>query len=151
MLALKLRVRDPSGEANPSLGAAVTRNLPQVLVSFSDYSGNEGIDALLSIVTLVVYVAIGITISSSPTRQGFHDRLAGGTYVVRPTVQQGLRRTPTSITISRRQLVLPRTPRLEKEARDARCGLWGPPCYGNTESVPALGSNRSRGESVMGR
>ena len=91
MPALKLRIRDPSGEANPSLGAAVTRNLPQVLVCFSDYSangysGNEGIDALLSIVTLVVYVAIGITISRSPTRQGFHDRLAGGTYVVRPNV-----------------------------------------------------------------
>jgi uncharacterized RDD family membrane protein YckC len=84
MLALKLRVRDPSGEANPSLRAAVTRNLPQVLVGFSDYSGDEGIDALLAIVTLVVYVAIGITISSSPTRQGFHDRLAGWTFVVRP-------------------------------------------------------------------
>ena len=27
MLALKLRVRDPSGEANPSLRAAVTRNV----------------------------------------------------------------------------------------------------------------------------
>ena len=84
MLALKLRVRDPSGEDKPSLGAAVTRNLPQILVSFNDYSGNETIDALLRIVTLVVSVAIGITISSSPTRQGFHDRLAGGTYVVRP-------------------------------------------------------------------
>jgi uncharacterized RDD family membrane protein YckC len=83
MLALKLRVRDPSGEDNPSLGVAVTRNLPQVLVSFNDYSGNETIDALLGIVTLVVCVAIGITISGSPTRQGFHDRLAGGTYVVR--------------------------------------------------------------------
>jgi uncharacterized RDD family membrane protein YckC len=86
MLALKLRVRDPSGEANPSLGAAVTRNVPQVLVSFMDYAGNEGIDAVLSIVSLVVCVAIGITISNSPTRQGFHDRLAGGTYVVRPHV-----------------------------------------------------------------
>ena len=90
MLALKLRVRDPSGQANPSLRAAVIRNVPQVLVSFTDYSdnegysGNEGIDALLIIVTLVVNVAIGITISRSPTRQGFHDRLAGGTYVVRP-------------------------------------------------------------------
>jgi len=84
MLALKLRVRDPSGEANPSLRAAVTRNLPQVLAGFSDYSGNENTDALLLIVTLVVYVAIGITISSSPTRQGFHDRLAGGTYVLHP-------------------------------------------------------------------
>ena len=58
--------------------------MPQVLVSFSDYSGNEGVDALLSIVTLVVYVAIGITISSSATHQGFHDRLAGGTYVLHP-------------------------------------------------------------------
>jgi uncharacterized RDD family membrane protein YckC len=84
MLALKLRVRDPSGEANPSLGAAVTRNMPQVLAGLSDYSGNEGIDALLLIVTLVVYVAIGVSISSSPTRQGFHDRLAGGTYVLHP-------------------------------------------------------------------
>jgi micrococcal nuclease len=24
----------------------------------------------------------------------------------------------------------------EKEARDAGRGLWGPPCFGNTESVP---------------
>jgi uncharacterized RDD family membrane protein YckC len=84
MLALKLRVRDPSGEANPSLREAVTRNLPQVLAGFSDYSGNENTDALLLIVTLVVYVAIGVSISSSPTRQGFHDRLAGGTYVLHP-------------------------------------------------------------------
>jgi hypothetical protein len=57
--------------------------LPQVLVQFPDDSGNEGINVLLLIVTLAVYVAIGITISKSPTRQGFHDRLAGGTYVVR--------------------------------------------------------------------
>lgn len=79
-----MRVRDPSGEAKPSLRAAVTRNSPQVLVSFSDYSGDETIDALLLIVSVVVCVAIGITISSSLTRQGFHDRLAGGTFVVRP-------------------------------------------------------------------
>lgn len=83
MLVLKLRVRDPSGEASPSLGAAVTRNLPMVLAAFGDFSGDDTIDALLGIVTFVVYVAIGVTISSSPTRQGFHDRLAGGTYVVR--------------------------------------------------------------------
>ena len=83
MLVLKLRVRDPSGEDSPSLRAAVTRNLPLVLGNFGDFSGDDTIDALLGIVTLVVYVAIGITISSSPTRQGFHDRLAGGTYVVR--------------------------------------------------------------------
>lgn len=84
MLVLKLRVRDPSGDGNPSLRAAVTRNLPLVLGTFGDCSGDETIDALLRIVTLVICVAIGITISNSPTRQGFHGRLAGGTYVVRP-------------------------------------------------------------------
>jgi uncharacterized RDD family membrane protein YckC len=83
MLVLKLRVRDPSGDDNPSLRAAMTRNLPLVLGTFGDFSGDETIDALLTIVTLVICVAIGITISNSPTRQGFHDRLAGGTYVVR--------------------------------------------------------------------
>jgi micrococcal nuclease len=24
----------------------------------------------------------------------------------------------------------------EREAKDARRGMWGPPCYGNTASVP---------------
>ena len=85
MLVLKLRVRDPSGDDNPSLRAAVTRNLPLVLGSVGDFSSHETIGALLMIVTLVVCVAIGITISNSPTRQGLHDRLAGGTYVVRLT------------------------------------------------------------------
>ena len=33
--------------------------------------------------TLLVLLIIGITISNSHTRQGFHDRLAG-TYVLRP-------------------------------------------------------------------
>ena len=85
MLVLKLRVRDPSGDDNPSLRAAVTRNLPLVLGSFGEFSSHETIGAMLTIVTLVVCVAIGITISNSPTRQGFHDRLAGSTYVVRLT------------------------------------------------------------------
>jgi uncharacterized RDD family membrane protein YckC len=86
MLALKLRVRDPSGEDNPSLRAAVIRNSPAVLAGFGDISGNSAIDLVLGLVGIAVYVAIGITISNSPERQGFHDRLAGGTYVVRPAV-----------------------------------------------------------------
>ena len=61
MLALKLRVRDPSGEENPSPRAAVIRDSPQVLAGFGELTGNN-----------------------SPERQGFHNRLAGGTYVVRP-------------------------------------------------------------------
>ena len=86
MLALKLRVRDPSGEDNPSPRAAVIRNSPQVLAGFGELTGNDTFDLLLGVVGFVVYIAIGITISNSPQRQGFHDRLAGGTYVVRPAV-----------------------------------------------------------------
>ncbi len=84
MLLLKLRVRDPSGLEPPSLGAGVIRNAPQVLASFGAITGNGAFDAGLGVVSFVVYLAIGITISDSPTRQGFHDRLAGGTFVVRP-------------------------------------------------------------------
>lgn len=83
MLACKLRVRDPNGQDNPSLRAAVIRNSPQALAGFGELTGNEGIDLVLGVVGFVVFAAIGITISNSPERQGFHDRLAGGTYVVR--------------------------------------------------------------------
>jgi uncharacterized RDD family membrane protein YckC len=86
MLLLRLRVLDPSGLGRPSFGAAVIRNSPQVLASFGAITGNSAIDAGLGMAGGVVFIAIGITISKSPTRQGFHDRLAGGTYVVRATV-----------------------------------------------------------------
>jgi uncharacterized RDD family membrane protein YckC len=79
-----LRVLDPSGLGRPSFGAAVIRNSPQVLASFGPVTGNSAIDAGLGIAGGVVFIAIGITISKSPTRQGFHDRLAGKTFVVRP-------------------------------------------------------------------
>jgi uncharacterized RDD family membrane protein YckC len=88
MLLLRPRVLDPSGRGRPSFGAAVIRNSPQVLASFgtitgNSYTGYSAIDVGLGMAGCVVYVAIGITISRSPTRQGFHDRLAGGTFVVR--------------------------------------------------------------------
>jgi uncharacterized RDD family membrane protein YckC len=84
MLLLKLRVLDPGGLEKPSFGAAVVRNSPQVLANFGAVSGSAVIDGALGLVGLVVYIAIGITIAESPTRQGFHDRLADGTFVVRP-------------------------------------------------------------------
>jgi hypothetical protein len=38
---------------------------------------------VLEIAGLLIQLAIGITIAKSPTHQGIHDRLAGGTYIVR--------------------------------------------------------------------
>jgi uncharacterized RDD family membrane protein YckC len=46
-------------------------------------TGNESVDAMLGVVSLVMFAAIGLSITSNPKYQGFHDRLAG-TYVVRP-------------------------------------------------------------------
>ena len=68
MLLLRLRVLDPSGLGRPSFGAAVIRNSPQVLADFGAITGNSAIDAGLGMVGCVVYVAIGITISRSPTQ-----------------------------------------------------------------------------------
>ena len=84
MLVLKLRVRAPNGEDNPSLRAAVVRNSPQVLTGFGELTGNDSIDLMLGVVSFVVYAAIGLSITGNPQYQGLHDRLAGGTYVVRP-------------------------------------------------------------------
>jgi uncharacterized RDD family membrane protein YckC len=83
MLVLKLRVRDPDGEDNPSLRAAVIRNSPQVFGGFGELTGVDTIDLMLGVVSFVVYAAIGLSITNNPQYQGFHDRLAGGTYVVR--------------------------------------------------------------------
>jgi hypothetical protein len=87
----------PERGGKASLGAAVIRNSPTVLAGFGPITGNSAIDAGLVVAGCVVDGAIGITISGSPTRQGFHDRLAGGTFVVRrggenqPTAEQSRR------------------------------------------------------------
>ncbi len=84
MLVCRLRVRDPNGEDNPTIRAALIRNTPQVLSGFGELTGNDSIDVMLGVVGIVVYAAIGLSITSNAQYQGFHDRLAGGTYVVRP-------------------------------------------------------------------
>lgn len=84
MLLCKLRVRGPDGEDNPTIRAATLRNSPQVLSGFGELTGNDAIDLALRVTTLVVYAAIGFSIAGNPRHQGFHDRLAGGTIVVRP-------------------------------------------------------------------
>jgi uncharacterized RDD family membrane protein YckC len=84
MLLVGLRVRGPSGEDKPSLVAAVIRNSLLVLAeSVGTISRDTTIGAVLGIAGLVLMVAIGVSISNSSTCQGIHDRLAGGTYVLR--------------------------------------------------------------------
>ena len=55
MLLLKLRVRDRSGQDNPSLRAAVLRNSPWVLASFGNVTGNETVDVMLGVVSFAVF------------------------------------------------------------------------------------------------
>ena len=69
---------------HPTIRAATLRNSPQVLSGFGELTGNDAIDLALRVTTLVVYAAIGFSIAGNPRHQGFHDRLAGGTIVVRP-------------------------------------------------------------------
>jgi uncharacterized RDD family membrane protein YckC len=84
MLLVGLRVRGPSGEGKPSLVAAVIRNSLLMLAQFvGTISRDTTIGTVLGIAGLVLIVAIGVSISKSPTCQGIHDRLAGGTYVLR--------------------------------------------------------------------
>jgi uncharacterized RDD family membrane protein YckC len=83
MMLLRLRVLGPSGEAKPSLRAALIRNSVIMLGSVGPILANAGVNAVLEIAALLIHLAIGITISKAPTRQGIHDRLAGATYVVR--------------------------------------------------------------------
>jgi hypothetical protein len=98
MLLLRLRVRGPTGEGKPSVVAAVSRNgLTIVGDSFALFGNSTDIDAVLAIAGAVVYWVTGVTISWSPTRQGIHDRLACGTYVVRraPTKPQSSAPAPS--------------------------------------------------------
>lgn len=83
MLLLKLRVRDRSGQDNPSLRAAVLRNSPWVLASFGNVTGNETVDVMLGVVSFAVFAGIGLSITTNSEYRGFHDRFAG-TYVARP-------------------------------------------------------------------
>jgi uncharacterized RDD family membrane protein YckC len=92
MRLLGLRVRGPSGEAKPSLVAAVIRNfltiLPGAFWGAAQLAADTDIQMVHAIAVCVVYWVIGVSISWSPTRQGIHDRLAGGTYVVRRGTDQ---------------------------------------------------------------
>lgn len=69
---LGLRVTGPSG-GPPTVGQAAAREA-FVLLGAVPYAG--------PVLALVAWVAILVTVNSSPTGQGVHDGLAGGTRVV---------------------------------------------------------------------
>ncbi|BBX22625.1 RDD family protein [Mycolicibacter terrae] len=71
---LGLAVRGPDGVSKPTLAQSAVRNSFTVLAVLP-YLG--------PLLAFVAYVVIALTISGSPTKQGKHDQLAGGTRVIR--------------------------------------------------------------------
>lgn len=72
---LGLAVRGPDGVSQPTISQSALRNAFTLLATLVPYLGG--------LVAFVAYVVIAVTISSSPTKQGKHDELAGGTWVIR--------------------------------------------------------------------
>jgi uncharacterized RDD family membrane protein YckC len=71
---LGLSVRGPGGAAKPSVQQSAIRNSWTLLPIIPFIGG------LLGVVAIIV---IAVTINGSPTKQGKHDELAGGTQVVK--------------------------------------------------------------------
>jgi uncharacterized RDD family membrane protein YckC len=71
---LGLAVRGPGGAPKPDLRQAAIRN-SFTLLAVLPYVG--------PLLAFIAYVVIAVTISGSPTKQGKHDELAGGTQVVK--------------------------------------------------------------------
>ena len=71
---LGLSVRGPGGQLKPDAKQSAIRNA-FTLLSIVPFVGG-----LLAVIAIIV---IAVTISGSPTKQGKHDELAGGTQVVK--------------------------------------------------------------------
>jgi uncharacterized RDD family membrane protein YckC len=71
---LGLSVHGPGGAAKPDVTQSAIRN-SFTLLSVVPYLG--------SLLALIGYAVIAVTINGSPTKQGKHDELAGGTQVVK--------------------------------------------------------------------
>lgn len=79
-LLLKLRTEGPDG-GPPSLEVALRRNFWVALGALAVVPIVGGL--IGSIAELVIVIVIAVTISQSPVKQGWHDKLAGGSRVVR--------------------------------------------------------------------
>jgi len=71
---LGLSVHGPGGAPKPDVQQAAIRNV-WTLLNIVPFIG--------VLLTLIAVIVIAVTINSSPTKQGKHDELAGGTQVVK--------------------------------------------------------------------
>jgi uncharacterized RDD family membrane protein YckC len=71
---LGLSVHGPGGAAKPTAQQSAIRNV-WTLLNIVPFVGG--------LLTLIAVVVIAITINNSPTKQGKHDELAGGTQVIK--------------------------------------------------------------------
>ena len=71
---LGLTVHGPGGAPKPNATQSAIRN-SFTLLAVVPYIG--------SLLAFIAYIIIAVTISGSPTKQGKHDELAGGTQVVK--------------------------------------------------------------------
>jgi uncharacterized RDD family membrane protein YckC len=71
---LGLSVHGPGGAAKPTAQQSAIRNVWTLLNIVPIVGG---------LLTLIAVIVIAVTINSSPTKQGKHDELAGGTQVVK--------------------------------------------------------------------
>lgn len=74
-MLLGLSVHGPGGAPKPTLQQSATRNLFLLL---------NLIPCLGGILSFAAWIYIAVTIENSPTKQGKHDEMAGGTQVVKP-------------------------------------------------------------------
>jgi uncharacterized RDD family membrane protein YckC len=71
---LGLSVRGPGGAPKPDVQQAAIRNV-WTLLNIIPFIGG--------LLTLIAVIVIAVTINGSPTKQGKHDELAGGTQVIK--------------------------------------------------------------------
>jgi uncharacterized membrane protein YhaH (DUF805 family) len=71
---LSLSVRGPGGAPKPDVQQSAIRNV-WTLLNVIPFIGG--------LLTLIAVIVIAVTINGSPTKQGKHDELAGGTQVVK--------------------------------------------------------------------
>lgn len=72
---LKLHVLGARGAPKPTAQESAIRNSFLLLSIIPFYIG--------AVLSLIAYIVIAVTINSSPTKQGKHDELAGGTQVIK--------------------------------------------------------------------